>query len=73
MHEVDEKATEYAMYQASTNSAPIQVILEINHVDVPMEIDTGATLSIISEHSYNILWQGASKPTLRATNARLKM
>ncbi len=36
-----------------------------------MEIDTGATLSIMSEHSYNSLWQSDVRPQLKPTTARL--
>ena len=41
---------EYPMYAVTTNkNHPLKVKVNINNVDLQMEVDTGATLSIISK------------------------
>ena len=37
-----------------------------------MEVDTGATLSIISKSTYNRLWPREQAPTLRPSRAQLR-
>ena len=44
----------------------------LNEVELEMEIDTGASLSIISERTYNRLWPAQSAPTIRPTQASLR-
>lgn len=55
---VNPETEEYTMYHASTDRAPkpLKVTLQINSADVQMEIDTGATFSVISEETYSRLW-----------------
>ena len=43
----------------------------LNHVETPKEIDTGATLSIISENTYKALWPSKVRPQLQSSTARL--
>ncbi len=65
---------EYSMFYAATpRTDPIRVTLSLNTVDHSMEVDTGATLSVISERTYNTLWSGEQAPTLRPSSSRLKM
>ena len=46
----DEDAKEYAMYHCQTEGSNSMVVnLLVNKAELPMEVDTGATLSIISE------------------------
>ena len=47
---------------------PIQVTLSIENQDVLMEVDTGASLTIMSEKAYRALPQA---PELQPTEARL--
>ena len=47
---------EYTIFYAATpRTDPILVTLSLNAVNHSMEVDTGATLSVISERTYNTL------------------
>lgn len=46
--------------------------MTINGADAQMEVDTGATLSIISRSTYRSLWPSDLAPSLRASSAKLK-
>ena len=37
-----------------------------------MEVDTGATLSIISRHTYDTVWAGKQAPPIQPTNVKLR-
>ena len=64
---------EYALfYTATPRTDPICVTVSLNNVDHTMEVDTGATLSVISEETHNSLWSKDVCPPLRPTLARLK-
>lgn len=43
----------------------------LNDVETPKEIDTGATLSIISENTYKALWPSKVRPQLQSSTAQL--
>ena len=45
--------------------------MNLNNVGAPMEVDTGATLSVMSETTYQKLWRPESRPRLRTSKARL--
>jgi len=47
--------------------APILVTLEVNGANLTMELDTAATLSIISEETYCKLFSADRVPTLKAS------
>ena len=65
---------EYSMFHTrATNSKPIQVTVKLNGIDAAMEVDTGATLSVISEQTYKSMFTTISAPRLEASTARLKM
>ena len=71
--EVQTEPQEYAMfYSGSGNPTPIQVTLSVSDVEVTMEVDTGAALSIISEDTYRRLWVQDNAPPLKPCTARLK-
>ncbi|XP_048482870.1 uncharacterized protein K02A2.6-like [Plutella xylostella] len=59
------------VYVCSDNSyrAPITAELTIDGAKLSMEVDTGASRSIISEETYRKLWQVA--PPLQSTNVKL--
>ncbi len=64
---------EYPMYQChSPNSKPLSVQLKIQDASVSMEVDTGATLSIMSQSTFKSTWP-QSAPTIQSTNAQLRM
>jgi len=69
-----DKNLEYSLFhtQGRNSSAPILVTLEVNGVNLTMELDTGATLSIISEETYHKLFSADKAPTLKASQAQLK-
>ena len=52
-----------------TSGNPYKVTLTIEGKAVQMEIDPGASLSLVSEHTYQELWP---KAPLRKTTVRLK-
>ena len=62
----------YAMfYTPSSRSNPILVTVTLNEVDHTMEVDTGATLSVMSEATYESLWS-KKKPQLIPCSSQLK-
>ena len=64
---------EYALFHFSDRSLePIVVSPLLKGVELLMEVDTGATRSIISQCTYQRLWSGADAPPLCSTTARLK-
>ena len=46
--------------------------VKVNNVDLKMELDTGASVSIISEATYNRLWPQGQAPVLQESHVRLK-
>ena len=56
----------------ANNSKPIQVTVKLNGIDAIMEVDTGATLSVISEQTYKTPFNTTSAPRLEASTAQLK-
>ena len=42
----------YPLFTFPSNAKPIVVTVKVNNVDLPMELDTGASLSLISEATY---------------------
>ena len=58
-------------YSATPRLKPIEVTVKLNDKATTMEVDTGATLSIMSNHTYKKLWPAGSRPKLRPSTARL--
>lgn len=76
-HQMDASvdAEEYSLYYSTSNKLrPLEVSLLVNQVDMTMEVDTGATLSVISEltYMYNHLWPKELAPPLRPSPAKLR-
>ena len=72
-HNPDADPNVYTMFHLPTpRSDPLAVKVSLNGVPVEMEVDTGATLSIISKATYHKLWPPPSTPSLQPTTARLK-
>ena len=62
----------YEMFNLSgTQGKPYFVNVQLNNCDLEMEIDTGASLSIMSEQTYHSLWQTQSRPELQPTTVKL--
>jgi len=58
--------------QGSSCSSPIFITVKLNGVDLTMELDTGATLSLISERTYKDLFPTEIAPCLQTSKAQLK-
>ncbi|XP_033103603.1 uncharacterized protein K02A2.6-like [Anneissia japonica] len=50
--------------------APITVQVKLNGVPLTMEVDTGASISIMSETHYNNLWKGNKPPLAKSHTVR---
>ena len=62
----------YEMFNLSgTQGKPYFVNVQLNNCDLEMEIDTGASLSIMSEQTYHSLWPIQSRPELQPTTVKL--
>jgi len=51
---------------------PICATLQLNGKQLTMEVDTGASVSVISQATYSRLWCSEKGPALRKTNIRLR-
>ena len=72
---IEEEGKESESYELLTLSqrrnAPITVSLRVNQVEMAMEVDTGASVSIVSEATYRKLWPGGKFP-LQPSDAKLR-
>ena len=67
--EQEDNSEVYTMYNLQGAKVdPIRVVVRIGDQELPMEVDTGASLSIISEETYHSL---TKTPALLPTQARL--
>jgi len=44
---------------------PMMVTVSLNGLEIEMEVDTGASLSVISETTYHNLWPAQNVPTMK--------
>ena len=51
---------------------PTLVTLQLNGQDLTMELDAGATLSIVNEKTYQSLFSSQAPPQLKPSTAQLK-
>ena len=76
-HQVEEDVSDisdcYQLFtlQAGSQNKPLVVAVKANNCDLEMEVDTGASLSIISEATYQSLWTAEFKPPLKTTDIKL--
>ena len=72
----DASDSEFSIYHTTTTdrvaTKPYTVTVQIDRKDLTMEIDSGATFSIISNNTYETLWPKASGPKMSDTNIPLK-
>ena len=54
-----------------TQGQPYRVTVQLNNRNLEMEIDTGVSLSIISDKTYQSLWTSQPKPDLQPTTVKL--
>ena len=69
----DMECGEYNLFNVKDrNNHPMQVTATINAANLLLEVDTGATLSIISQNTYETLWADGKIPLLQPSGARLR-
>ena len=62
----------YNLFAIGSQSAtPIQVEVTINQKPLTMELDTGASYSLISEHTYQSIWPEKDGPVLQESSVKL--
>lgn len=67
----DEQAT-YTLFNITTNTCkPLQVTLKVNDADLTVEVDTGVSMSLISNVTFQKLWPAQSSPALLPTKTKL--
>ena len=67
---VEEELEDFPLYQVRLHkSPPIVVKISVDDCLITMELDTGASMSIMSEHTFKGLWPGRS---LLSTDVRLQ-
>ena len=52
--------------------SPIMATLQVNQAEIQMEVDTGASVSIISSDTYTKLWPATKRPLLQPSNRKLR-
>ena len=69
--EVDEDV--YMMFQLTdSRNDPLYITVSVNQVRIKMEIDTGATLTVISGSTYRQAWTKEQAPPLQMTKTKLR-
>ena len=62
----------YSLYKMTSRKCdPIMTMVTANGVELKMEVDTGTSVSIISEYTYNKLWTH-NMPPLQETTLKLR-
>ena len=60
-----EYTDEYSLHNLTGSAVQLLVVtVKVNNVDLKMELETGASVSIISEATYNQLWPQGQAPAL---------
>ena len=60
--EGEESESHELFISSQRRNAPITVSLRVNQVETTMEVDTGASVSIVSKATYKKLWSGGNFP-----------
>ena len=68
---------EYPLFQVSDldkdkRTPPLIAIVSVHGKDLPMEVDTGAALSVISKETYLSTWSANTRPPLRPSHVKLR-
>ena len=70
--ENDTDASAYTLFNVScTHSKPYVITMQINGAELPMEVDTGASLTLISKATFDRLWDARAAPNLQSTSSKL--
>ena len=68
----DLEASAYTLFNVTCSpSKPFIATLQIEGADVPMEVDTGASMTLISKATFDKLWSAEMAPTLNPTSSKL--
>ena len=74
-HVVTKDLLDYSMYNLTGTSTIklLKVTMTVDNEELVMEVDTGASVSIISEETYNYghLWPDGKKPSLQESDITL--
>ena len=58
-------------HSSDTSGDPLWLVVNVNSIDLPMELDTGASVSITSHYTYLTAWPASKCPILRPSKTRL--
>ena len=71
--ENDTDASTYTLFNVSSSpSKPYFVTVQINGAELPMEVDTGASLTLIGKSTFDKLWEAQAAPPLQSANNKLR-
>ena len=62
----------FAVTEQQTAAPPLMVEMKINQASLSMEIDTGASVSLISQETYKKLWPTPQRPRLQPSARKLR-
>ena len=63
----------YSLFTVSHRTAkPIRVNVQLNQTFLNMEVDTGASVSVISKDTYSKLWPSAQAPPIESSDVQLQ-
>lgn len=63
----------YSIFQLTESTTePLRVSVTVHGVDLLMEIDTGAAVSLISRRTYRTVWPAGNRPELQPSSIRLR-
>ena len=69
----DVDASAYTLFNVRCSpSKPFVVILKIDGENLPMEVDTGASMTLISKATFDKLWNPQNAPSLQPTSSKLR-
>lgn len=69
---VSDTSESYELFNLQeTRSKPLVVTVKLNNSIVHMELDTGASLSILSEKTFCSLWSTQARPKLQTSSVKL--
>ena len=72
-HVVTKDSLDYSMYNLTgTSIKPLKVTVTVDNEELVVEVDTGASVSIISEEIYAHLWLNGKKPSLLESDITLR-
>ena len=69
--EESEDMTESILTVPGQRADPITVTVQVNHANLEMEVDTGASVSLISEATYEQLWPASHRPKMEVSSRKL--